>query len=181
MNKKEIRDEVRRKRGALSIEEWNMKSHQVCERIWNLRAYQSADVVYAYMAKQGEVRLDELIEDAWQQGKTVVIPRVMGTDMAFYELDNMDDVVVSAMGIREPVSRRTVHGKNSILLMPAIALDLQRHRIGQGGGYYDRYLERNPMPMKVGVAFDFQIYPRVPNEAFDILVDAIVTETRVLG
>lgn len=181
MDKKEIRDEVRRKRAALSIEEWKMKSHQVCEKIWNLRDYRRADVVYAYMAKQGEVLLDELIQDAWQQGKRVVIPKVMGTDMEFYELAHMEDVVISSLGIREPASGRIVHGKNSILLMPAIALDLQRHRVGQGGGYYDRYLERYPMPVKIGVAFDFQIYPRVPNEKFDILADTIVTETRVLG
>lgn len=181
MDKKEIRDEVRRRRAALGTEEWKMKSHQVCEKIWNLREYQRAEVIYAYMAKQGEVLLDELIQDAWQQGKTVAVPKVLGTDMEFYELDNMDDVVISAMGIREPVSRRIVHGKNSILLMPAVALDLQRHRIGQGGGYYDRYLEQHPMPVKVGVAFDFQVYPRVPNEVFDVLVDTIVTETRVLN
>lgn len=180
MDKKEIREEVRRKRKTLNMEEWKMKSHQVCEKIWNLRAYQRADVVYAYMAKQGEVLLDELIQDAWQQGKQVAIPRVMGTEMEFYELDHMDDVIVSSMGIREPASSHVVHGKNSILLMPAIALDLQMHRVGQGGGYYDRYLERYPMPVKVGVAFDFQIYSRVPSEPFDVLVDTIVTETRVL-
>lgn len=181
MTKKEIREEVRRRRRALDIEEWKMKSHQVCERIWNLRAYQKADVVYAYMAKQGEVLLDELIEDAWRQGKRVAVPRVTGTEMEFYELSGMDDVAVSSMGIREPVSGRIARGRNSLLLMPAIALDLQRHRIGQGGGYYDRYLEQHPMPVKVGVAFDFQIYPHVPNEAYDVLPDVIVTESRVMG
>lgn len=181
MDKKQIRDEVRRKRVALSPEEWKMKSHQVCERIWNLRAYQRADVIYAYLAKQGEVLLDEVIEDAWRQGKRVAVPRVVGTDMCFCEIVNLEDVRESRMGIREPVSGRCVHGKAPLLLMPAVALDTQLHRVGYGGGYYDRYLEQNPMPMKVAAAFDFQVYPKVPTETFDVMVDAVITETRIIG
>lgn len=158
-----------------------MKSHQICERIWNQRAYQRADVIYAYLAKRGEVLLDELIENAWCQGKKVAVPKVLGADMRFYEIDNLEEVQESRMGIREPISEKTVRGQRPLILMPAVALDAQMHRVGHGGGYYDRYLEQNQMPLKVAVAFDFQIYPRVPSEAFDVMADVIVTESRIMG
>jgi 5-formyltetrahydrofolate cyclo-ligase len=181
LDKTEIRREVRRKRKAMDKEEGKRKSHEICEKIKNLVAYQNADVLYAYMAMEGEVLLDELIRDAWSQGKKVAIPKVLGHDMEFFTLERMEEVMVSPMGIREPVSTEIPKGESPVFLMPALAMDREGNRVGQGGGYYDRYLETHPMPVKVGVGFDFQIYPQVPHEPFDIPVDVVITEKGSFG
>ena len=181
MTKREIREEIKRKRAAMSVEEWRMKSHQVCERIWNLRSYQKADVVYAYLGTKGEVLLDELIEDAWRQGKRVAVPKVVGTGLRFEELTDFAEVKVSHLGIREPIDGQTLRGGRPLFLMPAVAVDMKLHRIGRGGGHYDRYLEQNPMPVKYAAVFEYQIYPSVPTEPFDILADGAVTEERIIG
>ena len=181
MTKREIREEIKRKRAAMGIEEWRMKSRQVCERIWNLRSYQRADVIYAYLGTRGEVLLDELIEDAWRQGKKVAVPRVMGTGLRFEELTDLSEVKVSHLGIREPLSGRLVRGERPLFLMPAVAVDKKLHPIGRGGGHYDRYLEQNPMPVKYAVVFEYQIYSSVPAEVFDIMADGVVTEERIIG
>lgn len=214
-DKKTIRAEIRAKRAAMTEAEWRMKSHRVCERIRTLRAYRQADTLCVYLAKHGEVLLDELIEESLHLGKKVAAPRVNGLTMDFYELTSLQDVSVSSFGIREPlptapfvlpaeslsftvadpagenatmtpaitasVSGAANH-ENILFFMPAVALDAERRRIGYGGGYYDRYLEHYPMPLKVAPAFDFRLYryTRFPAEPHDIPPDVVITESLIL-
>lgn len=198
MTKQEIRQEIRERRRTMSAEEWQEKSRDICKTIRHLPEYQQASLVYAYLAKHGEVLLDELILDAWSQGKTVAVPKVLGEEMEFFILRDLKDVESGCMGIREPLSREPVClqdlkacqdlGKNSqptgcstaLMLLPAVAVDEQLHRVGYGGGYYDKYLEKHPELIKVAVAFEFQVYPQVPTEPFDIPLDGMVTEIRVV-
>ncbi len=181
MDKRELRHEVALRRAALSQEEWLAGSGRICERIEALTVYLQSDGAYAYMALPGEVLLDPLLEDAWRQGKRVCIPRVEGAQMRFFEITSLSDVTVGYQGIREPEGSKSVRGRSPLFLMPSVALDGQMRRIGHGGGFYDRYLESNPMPVKVAPAFDFQVYARVPADSWDIRVDAVVTEERILG
>ena len=74
-----------------------------------------------------------------------------------------------------------MRGERPLFLMPAVAVDMKLHRIGRGGGHYDRYLEQNPMPVKYAAVFEYQLYPSVPTEVFDIMVDGAVTEERIIG
>lgn len=191
MDKQELRGKIRAKRRAMPREEWLVKSEQVCRQIRALRAYEEAGIVYAYLAVRGEVLLDSLIEDAWRQGKRVAVPRVAGREMEFYRLTDFEAVELSPLGIREPVERAIwepverevweAGGEKTLFLMPGIAFDRAFNRVGQGGGYYDRYLAKYDMPFKLGVAFAFQVYPSVPAEEFDMKVDGIVTEAGAYG
>ena len=65
--------------------------------------------------------------------------------------------------------------------MPGVAFDEERHRIGYGGGFYDRFLEAHPKLSRVALAFEFQVKKEVPYETFDICPEKIVTEKRVIG
>ena len=62
------------------------------------------------------------------------------------------------------------------MIMPGVAFDKKRHRIGYGKGYYDRYLSKNAVKSKIALAFDFQILDHVPFKAYDVLPDQIITE-----
>ena len=65
-----------------------------------------------------------------------------------------------------------------MMVMPGVDFDLQNHRVGYGGGFYDRFLEKHPQIKRVAVAFDFQILPSVPTETTDISPEVIVTENK---
>ena len=65
------------------------------------------------------------------------------------------------------------------MIMPGVAFDPQNHRVGYGGGFYDRFLEKHPMIKRVAVAFEFQILPSVPTEPTDISPELIVTENTI--
>ena len=84
------------------------------------------------------------------------------------------------MGIREPISQKPAPEEiipgTALMLLPAVAVDPQGHRVGYGGGYYDKYLEKHPELTKVAVVFSFQVYDSVPEEPYDIPLDGIVTE-----
>ncbi len=193
MTKQQIRAEIRHRRKAMPEQKWREDSHRICEAIRQMPTYQQAQVLYVYLAKQGEVLLDELILDALAAGKMVAVPRVLGAEMEFFVIQDLQDVEIGCMGIREPLSGMTVDEadwignmdrsekkQHTLMLLPAVAVDEQRHRVGYGGGYYDKYLEKHPELEKVAVAFEFQVYPQVPTEAFDVPLDRIITEERIL-
>ena len=190
MHKGELRREIRARRRRMSREEWTAGSERVCRRIQGLRQYEEAELVCAYLAMRGEVLLDGLIEDAWRRGKQVAVPRVLGQEMLFYRLESLEAVEISPLGIREPVAALPGSGPpgewkpaepdgRALFLVPGVAFDRQLNRVGQGGGYYDRYLEKRPAAFKLGVAFAFQLYPYVPAEEFDVKLDGIAVESGV--
>ena len=63
-----------------------------------------------------------------------------------------------------------------MMVMPGVAFDKENHRVGYGGGFYDRFLEKHPQVRRVAVAFEFQMLPAVPTEPTDISPEIIVTE-----
>ena len=65
--------------------------------------------------------------------------------------------------------------------MPLVGFTAMGDRLGQGGGYYDRYLAAHPQTMAIGMGWDMQEVPELPTELHDIRLSAIVTPTRVLG
>ena len=67
------------------------------------------------------------------------------------------------------------------MIMPGVAFDRNNHRVGYGGGFYDRFLEKNPQIIRLAVAFDFQILEEVPIEPTDIFPQMIVTEREVIS
>ena len=195
MDKGELRREIRARRRRMGQEEWTAGSERVCRRIQSLRQYEEAELVCAYLAMRGEVLLDGLIEDAWRRGKQVAVPRVVGQEMLFYRLESLEAVEISPLGIREPAAALSGAGLpeadsskewkpvetdgQALFLVPGVAFDRQLNRVGQGGGYYDRYLEKRPAAFKLGVAFAFQLYPHVPAEEFDVKLDGIAVESGV--
>ena len=69
--------------------------------------------------------------------------------------------------------------KDALFVMPGVAFDREHHRVGYGGGFYDRYLERMPELKKVAVAYECQMFDEVPYEIFDIRPTILITEAGI--
>jgi 5-formyltetrahydrofolate cyclo-ligase len=123
---------------------------------------------------------------ALRRGKAVAVPRVniatRGLELgALTDLER--DVAPGYRGIPEPRAHCAPVAVAAIewALVPGVAFDLRGHRLGYGGGYYDRLLPCLPVGTpRVSGAFELQIVDRVPTTAHDLPVDAIVTETRTI-
>ena len=183
LGKKEIRAEVKKRRREADEEKLHEKSLQILERFRQLSAYKDASLLLAYVDAKREVETRLLMRCAWDDGKKVAVPRVDGDGiMHFYYLRSLKDLEPGAFGIMEPrADCRICEPEEGLLLMPGVAFDEQGHRVGYGGGYYDRYLEKHPHLIHIALAFEFQIFPEVPSEKHDICPDLIVTENRILG
>lgn len=184
--KKELRREIRRLRAAHSDEEIHAMSLKVRDLVLELPEYQEADTIFAYVDCKHETETEDLIRSAWADKKRVAVPKVVGQNMKFYYITSLeDDLEEGYFGIREPFEQNpadeAADKPGTLMLMPGVAFDEQRHRIGYGGGFYDRYLEAHPSLATAALAFEFQIKEEVPYESFDILPNRIVTEKRVIG
>ena len=179
--KKELRREIQRLRKAHTDEEIHTMSLAVKEQILELSEYREAKVLYAYMDYKHEVETRDLIRSAWTQGKRVAVPKVLGQEMRFFYITSFEeDLEEGSFGIQEPKESAPAEAENALLLMPGVAFDRMRHRVGYGGGFYDRFLEQHPKLTTVALAFEFQVREEVPFEEFDIRPAKVVTEKRVL-
>ena len=187
MEKKEIRALIRAQKAGLTAEYVEEYSARVTERFVAQSFYRDAQALYAYLSFNQEIRTEYLIRQAWADGKRVAVPRVLGKGvMEFYYIDSFEGFVTSAFGVPEPPEDpdRLADEKEVLLLMPGLAFDRAHGRVGYGGGFYDRYLERYQAKgtrfFKPALAYDFQILDHIPVNEHDIRVDAILTDGGIL-
>lgn len=174
--KKEIRKQIftaRKNCTDAQVEKW---SKIITERVALLPAFRNAKRILAYADYNHEVMTRYIIEEAWKAGKEVAVPKVDGKDMIFYKLEDFSQLEPGYFGIPEPARGEIVQWKDALMIMPGVAFDRENHRVGYGGGFYDRFLEKHTEVQRVAVAFDFQMLGEVPTEATDICPQIIVTE-----
>lgn len=118
----------------------------------------------------------------WKDGKTIAVPKVFGEIMKYYAITSYDDPEDGYFGIREPKHAELpeIIAGDGLMILPGVAFDEERHRIGYGGGFYDRYLEAHPRMQKIAFAFEFQMFEEVPFEEFDRKPEKIITEKRII-
>ena len=175
--KQEIRKECRNARMALSECEVEEASRRAAGFLLKDADYRKAETILAYIDTQQEISTRAILEDAWRCGKTTAVPRVEGKTMEFYQITSYEDLEPGHFGVWEPKVHCPVYeGPSALLLVPGVAFDREGRRIGYGGGFYDRYLEKHPDIQRVAVAFSFQMFDQVPTEPTDICPQILVTE-----
>lgn len=177
MDKKALRRQIGEKKSAMTADEIERRSAILAERLFATAQYRRAGAVYAYLSFNQEVRTRPIIEHAWASGKRVAVPKVVGDEMTFIWLERFDDLAVSGFGVPEPAGDGPVAADESALvLMPGLVFDPQGHRVGYGGGYYDRYLARHPGHVKVALCFDFQLIGHIEPDPHDIPADLVIID-----
>ena len=174
--KKQIRKQIFAARKAHTdalIEEWR---RMMADRVTTLPVYKVAKRILGYADYNHEVMTGFIIEAAWRDSKEVAVPKVVGQDMVFYKLTDFAQLEKGYFGIPEPARGEIVQWEEALMIMPGVAFDKENHRVGYGGGFYDRFLEKHPQIRRVAVAFEFQMLPEVPTEPTDISPEIIVTE-----
>lgn len=159
-------NEIERARAALSL----------CHTLWPWLQAQKNARIGVYLARPFEISLDPLISALLETGVEISAPRLdlAAQEMAFWRLPSLEDVRRGPWSVREPVSSEKC--EPNVVLVPALALDAQGHRLGTGGGWYDRVLSGEVV--SVGVAFDFQILKEVPTEVHDQNMNFVWSDKR---
>ena len=175
MNKKELRAAIREKKRAMTPEEIEERSRHLGEKFAQSRAYREADAIYGYLPYNQEVRTVPMLERALREGKRVAVPKVYGEEMRFIWLTDLTRVAKGYSGIPEPIEDGPVaDDPHALVLMPGLAFDPQGHRIGYGGGFYDKFLAAEPNHPTLALCYEFQLLPKLETEEHDIPVDVVL-------
>ncbi|MDE6740104.1 MAG: 5-formyltetrahydrofolate cyclo-ligase [Lachnospiraceae bacterium] len=202
--KKEIRKNILKVRDEISAEERASCNDKIKKYVLTQPVYEEAEAILAYASYRSEVDTTALIRQALADGKYVFAPKVSGDEMEFWQITAMEDLREGYRGIPEPVERvsfpewlaeQSNAGKIHVMMwMPGAVFDKERHRIGYGKGFYDRYLSRLTGLEKencckwsaelhlttVALAYSCQVLEQIPYESHDIRPDMLITEKGVL-
>ena len=175
MDKTELRKYIRAQKRAMTDGQIRQKSDALAQKLFCTELYRKASTLYGYLPYNQEVRTVPILEQALRDGKRVAVPKVYGEEMRFIYLEDLSAVENSSMGIPEPVADGPVaEDAGALVLMPGLAFDPKGHRIGYGGGFYDKYLQAHPGHPTVALCYDFQMLPHLDTQEHDVPVDLVL-------
>ncbi|MDR2044840.1 MAG: 5-formyltetrahydrofolate cyclo-ligase [Clostridium sp.] len=179
--KKAIRRAVLLVRDAMPEEERAKASRLLAEHIIAHGWFRQAEELLCFLSFGSEADTTEIIEEALRSRKKVYVPKVTGEDMEFYRILSLDGLRIGYQGIREPDPggesyRYRREEERVLLLMPGVAFDPQRRRLGYGKGFYDRFLQGKGQLLRRSVAIGFrcQLVEEIPEERQDVRPGQVV-------
>lgn len=175
MDKKELRRSIRDQKRAMTEAEIVSRSEKLARLFLASEAYQNAKTIYGYMPYNQEVRTVPMLEQALRDGKRVAVPKCYGDEMRFIYLDDLSKVEKGYANIPEPIADGPIaDDPTALVLMPGLAFDPLGHRIGYGGGFYDKFLAAEPDHPTLALCYEFQMLPSLETEEHDIPVDYVL-------
>ena len=158
-------------------------SAAICRHLTAQSAYRDAEIVLAFVGTEREVNTETLLRGVWADGKTLCVPRCRkGHLLELCAIRSYDDLEAGAYGILEPKADcpRVNAADVDFAVIPCVTFDRSGNRLGQGGGYYDRFLPQLTCPTFL-VCREKLVVEHVPCEAHDCRCDWLVTENGVFS
>ena len=180
-------DERSRLRARLRAERERLPRHtaeshavEACARLLRLPCYESAAAVVAYAATGNELDPAPVVAAAIAAGKAVYFPRRMEDRLEFLKAAS-DRLRPAAHGLLEPTDGEPLPdgAVGTVFIVPGVGFDERGARLGRGAGCFDRALPRFAGAVRIGLAYEFQVLPFLPEAPWDVRMDTVVTEARV--
>jgi len=182
--KKDLRQRLRKVVSEIPSDEIAAHSVRACHLLFEQPEYLKAEVVMVFLSLSGEMDTSPLVLHCWQKQKRVLAPKVSWNQrrMMPVEIRSLtDDLVVSGMGIREPIAGIPFPiALIDLVIVPGLGFDEYGNRLGRGRGFYDRFLAHPDFHgVACGLAFEQQVLPQIPIGPLDRHVHMLVTDTTV--
>ncbi|GAF65910.1 5-formyltetrahydrofolate cyclo-ligase [Bacillus sp. TS-2] len=182
--KKWIREQIKSKLSLLESEKRTSYNQGILQQLQQLDEWKSANTIATPLSFRDEVDTYELVAKAWEQNKTIAIPKTdfSTKEMSFHVITSIKELEYTKFGLLEPRSEeyRVIPSEIDLMIVPGLAFSKENGtRLGYGGGFYDRYLNDYTGP-KISLAFPFQVIPTVPSEKHDVKVDKIICPHQVI-
>lgn len=180
----EIRKYGRTARSTLSRDERENASEKIAENVIQSSWFQRSKYVACYLPVPGEVDTWRIIARAWRMKKRIFAPVVEKKGrLMFWEITPESDLYTNHYGLYEPCYGNSITARMlDIVITPLVAFDSHNHRIGMGGGYFDRTFSflshRNTFlhPKLIGIAFACQEVEKISPNPWDIRLFRVITE-----
>lgn len=176
-----LRKAVKKRLRALDPETARLSAAAICGRVENLPEYRRAKTIFAFVGVQWEIDTRELLLHALAGGKRVAVPLCVGPGIMEARLIvSLDELTPGVHDIPEPMAHCPVCPPDEIdfAVIPCVSCDRNGMRLGQGGGFYDRFLEHASFP-NAAICRDIALEQAIPVEPWDRPVDCVVTETQI--
>ena len=181
--KSELRKKLKSQRAVIASDGYRIfAGKEISSVIVSLEEFVKANTVLTFYPVGSEIDTFPLFKMAKKLGKRVAFPcSLEGGILIFREINDLSEMKGIAHNIPEPTqeSKVVLDFERSVCITPALAFDIDGYRIGYGGGYYDRFLA-SYTGTAIGIAYDDMICDALPHEEFDLPVDIIITERRIL-
>ncbi len=184
LQKEELRQTLLERRKSISGPDYYGASADIIEELKEQREYQNAETIHCYVSinKRREVETRALIKEMLFKGKKVVVPITDFENgiLDHIQLRSFDDLKENKWGVLEPNGGEQVSlDEMELVIVPMVGADEQCNRIGYGKGFYDRFLKEVSCP-KIGLIFEQNVIEEIPVEEFDVPMDKIITEERII-
>lgn len=183
-SKKQLRQHIRRSIGQLSPEDIHLQSQAIWGLLEQEQAFLWATNIGLYWSMDSEVSTHSFI-DKWSKDKNIYLPVIQGNNITFTPYYGKENMSQNQYGILEPSLNNQPSSTLDLIIVPAMGYDASGHRLGHGGGYYDRYFslrqQTSSLPKNIlGVCFSCQLLEQVPSEEFDFDVETIITPSHII-
>jgi 5-formyltetrahydrofolate cyclo-ligase len=184
-NKKDLRKNARALRDAMTPDDRTKKSELILKTLVSTDEYRNAENVLVYVSTGSEVETFEFITLSLADGKNTFVPKVYGSEMKFIQIKSIDELAAGYYGILEPKQDEPVWDEikcsgSNICIMPGLAFDKHFNRIGYGGGFYDKFLQKHLNIYRIAICFECQMVDAIEAEDTDVKPDMIITDREVM-
>ncbi len=178
--KRLLRARFKTQRDAIAPQRRALIARRISERIRENTLYQTHRVLLSYAGIGSELDLTQLHECALADGKVLAFPRLVGKEMHFHSVQSLSQLEVGRFGIRTPAEHapEILDFSDALCIVPALICDLHGHRLGWGGGYYDRFLSKVGKLDTLCAVYDDLIQEVITAEEHDERVGLILSEER---
>ena len=180
-SKKQLRQDYLSQRSLIAPEVHAKKCQEVCANIVSFIANKSYAYIFLFSAIRGEPDIFSIMKSGNSSlGFALPVVSQDRQQMQFAKWDGQTGLTPGQYGISQPDSLRFVEpGSDTLILVPALAVDRKGNRLGYGGGYYDRYLMRYSQATSAAIVFDEFVSESLPTEKYDHPVNLIITNKKI--
>lgn len=184
--KAELRQKLKAQRAALDSTKYQELSRIIIKKCSKIIPWQTTKKIHMYLPVQERREVDtwSLLELAFEKGLMAVVPVMYEGEMLAMPVKPETTWRKNQLGIPEPVATKPLgsDARFDVIIVPMLGFDRARHRIGNGGGHYDRFLASQAGAMKIGLSYeDCCCGDEFQHEPHDIALDYVVTEAGVIS
>jgi 5-formyltetrahydrofolate cyclo-ligase len=176
-----LRAALKQIRASLSTEDRASASKTIMHNVLSLEEVKTARAVFIYISHGQEVDTHALLRHFLDRGVTVAVPKILpGKSMIAVRFDRWEDLTPGELGILTPSGNTPCPGPFDIVITPGLGFTVLGDRIGYGRGYYDKWFAEHRVGRKIALTFEVQVIAELPRAEYDIPVDVLITEKRII-
>lgn len=144
----------------------------ICESLLEIILKKNLKVIHCFLPMAYEINIFPLIKTLLQNGITVVTPKTLAKrQLEHLVLKSLEELEKGVFGTVHPKGNNIYQGDYDLIIIPGLAFDSDKNRLGYGGGYYDNFIIHHPKAMKIGIFYPFQKVDKIPIESHDVTLD----------